>query len=154
MTTSTSQEYASDTAVAIIGMAGRFPGAANVDEFWRNLVGGVTSIVSFSDQELTSAGVELALLQHPSYVKAGAVVKDVASFDAGFFGFTPREAETMDPQHRLFLECAWEALEHAACDPETYKGLIGIFAGSGFCTYLLNNLFPNPDIVDLIGKLQ
>ena len=97
MTTPTAQEYASDTAVAIIGMAGRFPGAANVDAFWRNLVGGVESIVSFSDRELHVGGGRAGLLQNPNYVKAGAVVKDVESFDAGFFGFTPREAETDGP---------------------------------------------------------
>jgi acyl transferase domain-containing protein len=129
--------------VAIIGVACRFPGAKNVDEFWRNLRDGVESISFFSDQELAAEGVSPALLADPNYVKAGAVLEGVKLFDAGFFGYSPREAELMDPQQRLFLECAWTALEVAGYSPETYSGQIGVYAGSRVNEYLLNNLYPD-----------
>ncbi|MCP4687229.1 MAG: amino acid adenylation domain-containing protein, partial [Desulfobacterales bacterium] len=131
--------------VAIIGMACRFPGADNVDAFWRNLRDGVESITFFTDEELLSAGVDPALLQKPNYVKAAAMLPDMDKFDAAFFGFTPREAEIMDPQHRLFLECAWSALENAgrAPGPDGEGDPVGVFAGCGMNTYLLNNLYPN-----------
>src|SRR5258706_9336992 len=122
--------------VAIIGMAGRFPGASTIAEFWSNLRAGVESIATFSDDELRRTGVEPALLGHPDYVKASAIVDDIDLFDAAFFGYTPREAATMDPQHRIFLECAWEALESAGYDPARYTGAIGVFAGAGLNTYL------------------
>ena len=143
-----------DTAIAIIGMSGRFPGAQNVREFWQNIAAGVKSIRTFSDEELLAAGADAAWLAQPSYVKAGTVLPDVDCFDASFFRFNPREVEVMDPQHRLFLECAWEALEEAAYDPETYQGLVGVFVGSAFSTYLLNNIYTNPEIMEVVGKLQ
>src|SRR5579885_1076513 len=154
MTTIPSEASSYGTAIAIIGMSGRFPGARDVDSFWQNIAAGKKSIRFFSDEELREAGVDPALLQDPNYVKAGTVIEDIDRFDALFFGYTPREAEVMDPQQRLFLECAWEALESAAYAPETYKGLVGFFAGSGFCSYLLNNLYPNPDVMEMAGKLQ
>ena len=126
--------------IAIIGMAGRFPGAANVDEFWRNLKAGVESISFFSDEELLAAGVDPAVFNAPNYVKAGGVLEGIDLFDASFFGFTPREAEIMDPQQRLFLECAWEALESAGYDPEQYGGSIGVYAGAGMNGYLIESL--------------
>ncbi|GAB4194986.1 MAG: hypothetical protein OHK0022_11400 [Roseiflexaceae bacterium] len=141
-------------AVAIIGMSGRFPGAQNVAQFWENLVAGTCSIRRFSDEELLAAGVQPELLRLPNYVKAGTVIEGVEAFDAAFFGYSPREAEVMDPQHRLFLECAWEALEQAAYDPERYAGLIGVFAGSGYPTYMTNNLATNPGLMEAIGALQ
>src|SRR5512135_2469714 len=95
--------------IAVIGMAGRFPGAKNVQEFWRNLCNGVESISFFSDEELIAAGNDPAQVRMPNYVKARGVLGDTDIFDAGFFGLHPREASLMDPQHRLFLECAWEA---------------------------------------------
>src|SRR5579883_2312398 len=122
MTTIPSEASSYGTAIAIIGMSGRFPGARDVDSFWQNIAAGKKSIRFFSDEELREAGVDPALLQDPNYVKAGTVIEDIDRFDALFFGYTPREAEVMDPQHRLFLECAWEALESAAYAPETYKG--------------------------------
>ena len=143
-----------ETAIALIGVAGRFPGAHNVEAFWRNITAGEKSIRSFSDEELLAAGVDADLLKQPNYIKAGAVLNDVEMFDASFFKFSPREAEVTDPQHRLFLECAWEALEDAGYNPETYQDLIGVFAGSAFGTYLLNNLVPNREILDLIGPIQ
>ena len=142
------------TEVAVIGMSGRFPGASDVETYWRNLVGGVESVVEFTDEQLRAAGVDPALLQNPQLVRKGMVLDDVDRFAAGFFGLPPREAEATDPQHRLFLECAWEALEHAACAPDTFRGLIGVFAGSGFCRYLLNNLATHPELLPQLGDLQ
>src|SRR5512145_1806001 len=135
MTPSTIDKMPDDTSIALIGMAGRFPGAANVATFWQNIAAGIRSIRFFSNEDLLSAGVDPALLAQPDYVKAGTVIDDADRFDAAFFGYPPREAEVMDPQHRLFLECAWEALEHAACNPETYPGLIGVFSGTSSSTY-------------------
>ena len=128
--------------IAVIGMAGQFPGAKNVEEFWRNLRDGVESVSFFSDEELLRAGVEASQLGEANYVKAGAVIEDIEYFDASFFGFTPREAEMMDPQHRLFLEHAWKALETAGYAAEKYLGRVGVFAGESFNSYLLNNLLP------------
>ncbi|MEO0683695.1 MAG: type I polyketide synthase, partial [Cyanobacteria bacterium J06649_11] len=126
--------------VAIIGMAGRFPGAKNVSEFWQNLCAGVESVRFFEEEELRSHNIEDELLQHPDYVKAKAVLNDIDLFDASFFSISPREAEIIDPQHRLFLECAWEALEDAGYDPDKYDGQIGVYAGASISTYLLNIL--------------
>jgi phthiocerol/phenolphthiocerol synthesis type-I polyketide synthase E len=123
--------------VAIIGMAGRFPGANTVAAFWRNLCAGVESVTFFSDAELRAAGIAPAVLEDPSYVKAASVLDDPAAFDASFFGYAPREAELMDPQHRFFLECAWEALEDAGYDPERYDGAVGVYGGTSVNSYLL-----------------
>ncbi|HEX8924497.1 MAG TPA: beta-ketoacyl synthase N-terminal-like domain-containing protein, partial [Terriglobales bacterium] len=101
------------TEIAIIGMAGRFPRARDVAKFWENLKNGVESIRVFSDAELLAAGVSAEELAQPEYVKMGVVLEDFDMFDAGFFGFSPRDAAIMDPQHRILLECAWEALEDA-----------------------------------------
>src|SRR5688572_2669045 len=121
--------------IAIIGMAGRFPGARNLREFWRNLCDGVESVVFFSDEELRAAGVPGHLLSDPDYVKAAARLADVEWFDAPFFGYSAKEATVMDPQQRIFLECAWEALEEAGYAPDTYEGSIGVYAGSGANSY-------------------
>ena len=107
MTSSNSHDTSYETTLAIIGMSGRFPGAQNVETFWHNIAAGIKSIRTFSDQALEEAGVDQALLSRPNYVKAGAVLEGIEQFDASFFGYSPREAETMDPQHRLFLECTW-----------------------------------------------
>ena len=115
-------------AVAIVGTAGRFPGASDVDQLWRNLRDGIESVTFFTDEELAAAGVDPALVADPHYVKASARVEDADLFDAAFFGFNPREAELTDPQQRVFIECAWEALENAGCDPGRYPGSIGLFA--------------------------
>ncbi len=143
-----------DSAIALIGMAGRFPGAPNIETFWQNIATGVTSIRVLTDEELLAAGVHPTRLAQPNYVKVGAPLDNIAGFDAAFFGYTPREAELMDPQHRLFLECAWEALEQAGYDPYTYHGQIGVFAGSAFSTYYLYNLSPDKDLVEAVGQLQ
>ncbi|CAH8709848.1 type I polyketide synthase [Paenibacillus thiaminolyticus] len=116
--------------IAVIGMAARFPGADNLDEFWRNLRDGVESITFFTGEELLQEGVDPALVSHPSYVKAKGILNGIDQFDAAFFGYSPREAELMDPQLRLFHECAWEALESAGYNPDAYPGLIGVYAGA------------------------
>src|SRR5579859_4713945 len=146
MTYPNEHDPADETAIAIIGMSGRFPGASDVQTFWRNLADGIKSIRFFSQQELEAAGVERSLLEHPNYVKAGAILDGIDLFDAPFFGFAPREAELMDPQHRLFLECAWEALEDAGYALRSQNMQTGVFAGSGLSTYMLFNLLTNAEI--------
>ncbi|PSM45476.1 polyketide synthase, partial [Chroococcidiopsis sp. CCALA 051] len=133
--------------IAVIGMAGSFPGAKSVDEFWQNICAGRESISIFTDEELIDSGIDPVLLSDRNYVKAGAVLEDIDMFDAQFFGFTRREAEVLDPQHRLFLECAWTALEHAGYNPVGEKGLTGVYAGSNLSSYLLNNLLLNRDLM-------
>jgi acyl transferase domain-containing protein len=143
-----------ESRIAIVGMAGRFPGAPDIETLWRNLAAGITSIRPLADDELRDARVDSRLLADPQYIKVGAPIDDVDCFDARFFGFTDREAEVMDPQHRLFLECAWEALESAGYTPRTFPGVISVFAGSAFPTYLQNNLATHPDLIRRIGRLQ
>ncbi|SOD42121.1 type I polyketide synthase [Nitrosovibrio sp. Nv4] len=142
--------------IAIIGMAGRFPGADDVETFWRNLRDGVESITFFTDQELLARGISPKTFDDPLYVKAGAQLEGVDLFDASFFGFTPREAAETDPQHRLFLEVAWQALEDAGYDASTCKDPIGVYAGCGVNTYLLLNLFSSGRFSDMedISSLQ
>jgi phthiocerol/phenolphthiocerol synthesis type-I polyketide synthase E len=122
--------------IAIIGMAGRFPQAPNLQRFWENLHQGVEATSFFSDQELEQAGISPELLRHPNYVKARGVLENADLFDAGFFGYSPREAELTDPQIRLFLECAWEVLESAGWEPEKFPGMIGVYAGMSFTSYI------------------
>jgi len=122
--------------IAVIGMHGRFPGAGSVEELWENLKNGVESITDFSEAELRAAGIDPAYMNVPGYVSRGCVIDDIELFDAGFFGYSARDAETMDPQQRVFLEMAWECLEDAGYDSETYPGMIGVFAGSDQSTYL------------------
>jgi acyl transferase domain-containing protein len=122
--------------IAVIGMSARLPGAQNIHEFWNNLKNGVESITYFSDEELKAAGVDSRLLENPAYVRSvGGIIKDKDYFDASFFGYTPKEAELMNPQARLFHECAWEALEDAGYDAESFEGLIGLYAGSNSSAY-------------------
>lgn len=125
--------------VAIIGMACRFPGADDPATFWRNLCEGVESVTVFSDDELRAAGEDPPLLRSPNYVRAAPILNDVDKFDAAFFEYSPKEAALMDPQHRLFLEVAWEAFEDAGYHPETCEGVVGVFAGGGgvVTSYLL-----------------
>ena len=117
-------------AIAIVGMSGRFPGAASVEELWEQSVSGQRGIRALTDQELSAAGVTEAARRDPHYVKVGAPLADVELFDAEFFGIPPTEADAMDPQHRLFLECAWEALERAGHAVESHRGAIGVYAGA------------------------
>jgi acyl transferase domain-containing protein len=140
--------------IAIIGLTGRFPGAADVEHFWLNLRAGVESITFFSDEELKAEGVASASLSNPAYVKAGMVLEGIELFDAPFFALTPREAELTDPQHRLFMECAWEVLEMSGYNPESFEGLIGLYAGMGSNAYLLNNVLSHGDLIKAAGALQ
>ena len=126
-------------ALAIVGMSGRFPGAATVAEFWRNQLNGVESISHFSVEELEVPNAA-ALAKDPSYVSARPILKDVDLFDAAFFGVYPKEAELMDPQHRIFLECSWEAIEDAGYDPANCPEMTGVFAGCSPSTYFLRNV--------------
>jgi acyl transferase domain-containing protein/thioesterase domain-containing protein/acyl carrier protein len=139
------------TDIAIVGRSLRVPGARTVAEFWRNLREGVESIRRFTDAELRAAGVDAALLNDPNYIKTGAPLDGVELFDAGFFGFSPREAAIMDPQHRHFLEAAWEAFEDAGHVPESFNGRIGVFAGSGMNAYMPYHLFTNPKLMASTG---
>ena len=141
------------TELAIIGFVGRFPGARNTDEFWRNLHDGVESISFLTESELKTLGVA-AVKDNTNYVKAAATMDQVEMFDAAFFGYSPKEAEIIDPQHRIFLECAWEALENAGYNPETYGGTIGVFGGATINTYLLCNLATRPEILDSLDLTQ
>src|ERR1700685_1052069 len=116
------------TDIAIIGMAGRFPGARDIGEFWRNLCEGRESIRVFTPEDLADEG-SLALARQPGYVGARAIIDGVDEFDASFFGIYPREAELIDPQQRIFLECCWHAFEDAGYDPSQCSGAVGVYAG-------------------------
>jgi amino acid adenylation domain-containing protein len=140
-------------AVAIIGLVGRFPGARNIEEFWRNLQGGVESISFFTDDELMAAGIDSQVLHNPNYVKAQGVMEDADLFDAEFFGYSPGEAELIDPQQRIFLECAWEALEQAGYHAESYGCAIGVYAGMSRSSYILN-LLSNRELMSSMGVFQ
>ncbi|OOV12073.1 hypothetical protein SM007_39580 [Streptomyces avermitilis] len=130
----------SDSDVAIIGMVCRFPGADSVDRFWDVLREGRETLTRYDDEQLLVAGVPAERLADPRYVKAGQTIPDVDLFDSELFQFTHDEAEILDPQHRIFLECALEALERAGYDPDRTEGHIGVYAGAGMNTYLLHNL--------------
>ncbi|MDD9945739.1 MAG: type I polyketide synthase, partial [Myxococcales bacterium] len=127
-------------AVAIVGMAGRFPAAPDLDTFWENLVAGRDSISRFSEGELRASGVQPETFRSSRYVPSRSVLDGPGAFDAAFFGIGRREAELMDPQHRLFLECVWEALESAGYDLHRREGLVGLFGGSTMSTYYTNNI--------------
>ncbi|VAW36163.1 Polyketide synthase modules and related proteins [hydrothermal vent metagenome] len=139
------------TEIAVVGMAGRYPGAQDIETFWRNLRDGVESVTFYSDEELRAADVHESLLSHPNYIKSGAPLDDMEKFDASFFGFGPRDAAIMDPQHRNFLEISWAALEHAGYDAERFDGAIGVFGGSGHNAYMPYNLLTNPELVASVG---
>ncbi len=136
--------------IAIVGMAGAFPGAASVDDFWRNLREGVESISSFTREELLEAGVRPAFLDDPGYVRLRGVLEDADRFDAAFFDLTPRDAEVLNPQHRVFLERAWEALENAGYAPGRVDRPVGVFAGESSNAYVLNLL--SSDLPRLVGS--
>ncbi|MDF5727494.1 MAG: SDR family NAD(P)-dependent oxidoreductase [Rhizonema sp. PD38] len=143
-----------ESDLAIIAMSGRFPRAKNIDAFWENLCLGVESVSWFSDEELLINGVLPELLQNPNYVRANACVDEIELFDANFFGFNPKEAEILDPQQRVFLECAWETLEQAGYNPQIYAGSIGVYAGVGASDYLLKNLYLNSAISQTVSMDQ
>ncbi|WP_201027345.1 type I polyketide synthase [Serratia rubidaea] len=138
--------------IAIIGMSGRFPGASDLTEFWQNLCRGQESIAHFDDATLRANGVTEKQLADKDYVRSGFCLKDISQFDAGFFQLTPREAQILDPQQRLFLECCWHALEHAGHVPDRYDGRIGVYAGVFSSSYLLN-IYSQPDLVASLGEM-
>ena len=140
-----------EALVAIIGMAGRFPGAPDLERFWSNLAGGVESMRRFTDEELLSAGESPAALRDPGYVRVCPVLDDIDKFDAGFFGFSPKDAAIADPQHRIFLEVAWEAFENAGYDPAR-SGVVGVWAACGLNSYLMHHLVTNPDLMETVGE--
>jgi phthiocerol/phenolphthiocerol synthesis type-I polyketide synthase E len=141
-------------AIAIIGLAGRFPGAESLDHFWRNLRDGVESLTTFGDADLEAAGVPPALRADPMFVAKGTVLEDAECFDARFFGLSPREAQIVDPQHRIFLECAWEALENAGYAAGDPQHVVGVYAGASINTYASAKLLRNPAVVESAGGYQ
>jgi len=147
-------EEARDFDVAVVGMAGRFPGADDLDTFWSNLRQGVESITHFSVEELRAAGVPESELADPAYVRSIGRLRDVQHFDAGFFGYSPREAEMLEPGHRLFLECAWEALEDAGHVPGGVEGRVGVYAGAGASGYTERHVMGNPELLASVGAFQ
>ena len=142
-----------DADIAVIGISGRFPKAQNLEKFWQNLRDGVECISFFSDQELESVGIDHATLSDPHYVKAAVPLEQIDLFDASFFGYNPRDAKIMDPQHRIFLECACVALENAGYNPQTYSGSIGVYAGSTMSNYLFN-LYSNSNIRESVSDVE
>lgn len=143
-------EYAGGE-IAVVGMACRFPDAQSPQAFWDNLIRGVESIRDLSDEELRASKESEDRLRDPRYVKRAAVLEDVDRFDAELFGFSPKEAAIADPQHRLFLETTWEALENAGWDPARFDGAIGLFGGCGMGTYFAQNILTRPDLLREVG---
>lgn len=141
-----------ETEIAIIGMGCRFPGADSPSEFWSNIIAGKESIEFFSNEDLRRNGISENLIGDPGYVKSGFVLQDIEKFDAEFFGFTARDAQILDPQHRLFLECCWHALEHSGQIPERVEGRVGVYAGVFSSSYLLN-IYSHPGLVESVGEL-
>ena len=151
MTTPEGANHLDGGAIAVVGMALRVPGANDLEQYWANLRDGVESVRTLTEEELRAAGVPESEFRHPDYVPARAPLSGAKGFDAAFFGFSPRDAALMDPQHRHFLEVSWEALEHGGYDPARFGGAIGVFGGSGHNAYMPYNLLTNPDLVDSVG---
>jgi acyl transferase domain-containing protein len=139
--------------IAIIGAAGRFPDAPDLRSFWRNLAAGRESLIAFTDEELLAEGVDSATLRNPNFVKKGTLLEGADLFDASFFGISPREAEVMDPQHRLLLECAWEALEDAG-HADGFESRTGVYAGTSINTYLFHVALRAPKLSATTGSYQ
>ena len=135
-------------------MSGRFPGASSLEAFWQNVRSGLDCLSTFSDAELEAAGVDASARAQPSWVARGTVLEDADRFDASFFGYSPREAQIIDPQQRVFLECAWEALEHAGYGGDVSGKAVGVYAGSSMNTYVLNQLLPNRALLASVGGYQ
>ncbi len=140
--------FQKNSEIAIVGMAGRFPGADSIEQFWANLLAARSSLEPVVFEALAKAGVDPAIWQETNYVKWCAPLTDIESFDASFFGYTPKEVQWMDPQQRLLLEVAWWALEDAGYDPLQVPGLVGVFAGVAHNGYLLHHLAANPQLRD------
>ena len=157
MTQKIYQDDLDEMDVAVIGLSARFAQANDIESFWRNLENGVETISSLSDEDLLRAGVDPALFGNPLYVKAASVLDNVDRFDADFFDYSPKEAQILDPQGRLLLECAWEALENAGYNPKRAGQSVGVFVSTSTSTYLLHNLYGTFDLTRFIlegGNLQ
>ncbi|UKD56907.1 acyltransferase domain-containing protein [Amycolatopsis sp. FU40] len=141
-------------AIAVVGMSCRFPGADDPERFWANLAAGVESISTFDRDELRAAGADPAVLDHPGFVPRGGVLSDIDRFDAAYFGYSPREAELIDPQQRLFLECAAGALDDSGYDPARFGGVAGIYAGVGLSSYMWNNIYPSESELADVSQMQ
>ncbi|MBO0806722.1 MAG: SDR family oxidoreductase [Actinobacteria bacterium] len=139
--------------IAIVGMALRAPGAADIGMFWQNLGKGIESVSVFGDDQLRAAGIPAKYLRDPNYVKAAPIIDDVESFDADFFGISPREAEILDPQHRVFLEVCATAFQDAGYDPGGFEGRAGVYAGAKENFYLKDNLQRNATVMRVAGDL-
>ena len=150
----TENEYEGLPEVAVIGMAGRFPSADDLPAFWQLLREGREAIRRFTRDELRAAGIPDEHAADPAYVPAFGSLNDVEHFDAAFFGYNPREAEALEPAHRIFLECCWEALENGGVDPARASGGIGVFAGAGVPFYTEENVRGNPELAAAIGEFQ
>ena len=147
------KNHSANADIAVISMSGRFPGADSIEEFWDVIKNGKETTTFFADSEL-DASIPASLRDNPAYVKAKGIVADVKEFDAGFFGINPKSAALMDPQQRIFLEIAWEALERGGYVPQQYDGTIGVFAGVRFNSYYANNVTGNDDLIDNVGRFQ
>ncbi|MFT5797161.1 MAG: phthiocerol/phenolphthiocerol synthesis type-I polyketide synthase E [Candidatus Azotimanducaceae bacterium] len=143
-----------DDAIAVIGMSCRFPGANSPAEFWDVLANGKDTITHFSHEDLVANGVSEQLLNNPNFVPAKGVCEAADCFDAEFFGISPHEAKLMDPQQRVFLECAWAAFEDAGYKSDQIDGPVGVFGGSILSTYLLRNIWPNKKMAAEVGSFQ
>lgn len=141
-------------AIAIVGLAGRFPDAYNLDDFWHNIWSGAELLKTFSDEDLDTAGIDRATRSNPLFVRKGTILETAELFDAGFFGVSPREAEILDPQHRIFLECAWEALENAGYAPGMPEKTVGVYGGASMNSYLFANISRNKALIDAVGGYQ
>lgn len=140
--------------IAVIGMACRFPGANNIFQFWENLSNGIESIKELTESDLREAGVSAKIISDEFYVRRKPILENIDMFDASFFGINQKEAEIMDPQHRIMLECAWEAFENAGYDVSALQGRVGIFTGSGLNSYFLQNLIKNQKLIDTFDWVQ
>lgn len=140
--------------IAVIGLGGRFPGAASIDEFWSNCCNGRETIHHFSKDELLTAGVPEAILDNPNYVRSKGIVEQVDLFDADFFGLSEQDAKILDPQQRLFLLSAWEALENAGYAPKQIASRVGVFASTGISLYLWHNILNNPTVMQSLDEYQ
>ena len=141
-----------DATIAVVGMACHLPGAQNIDEYWANLRDGVESVHFFSDEELLAAGESAANLANPDYVRAQPLLKNFDKFDAKFWGFSPQDAAVTDPAHRMFLEVAYQAIEHAGHTAYDAEGKVGVFASSGASQYWMDNLKSNPQLIEEMGE--
>jgi acyl transferase domain-containing protein len=137
--------------IAIVGMAAHVPGADDVATFWKNIRGGVESVRTLTSEELLASGVSPSEYEHPDYVPAGGFLDNVRGFEPEFFGLGAREGAIMDPQHRHFLECCWEALEDAGHVPSRFDGAIGVYAGCGPGSYFYRNVLRNRELLDSVG---